>query len=80
MPMTKARRQHLVIAWCGIVFATVATVALEILLLADSAPLAATVTATVALIIGAFVTRRVLAPIKRAGITVGDLRARARHG
>jgi hypothetical protein len=79
MTTTKVRRQHLFVAWSGIVLATSATVALEIVLLGDRALLAWAVTATVGLIIGILVTRRVLAPHKRAAITVSELRARARH-
>jgi hypothetical protein len=76
MPMTKARRQQLLLGWAGIALTWVASVVLEVVLLGSEAALAVVVTTTVALIVGVQLTRKVTAPHRRASITVGDLRAR----
>jgi hypothetical protein len=76
MPMTKARRQQLLLGWVGVALTWVATVVLEVVLLGSEAVLAVVVTTTVALIVGVQLTRRITAPHQRASITVGDLRGR----
>jgi len=76
MPMTKARRQQLLLGWAGTALTWAASVVLEILLLGSDAALAVVVTTTAALVIGVQLTRRVMAPHQRASITVGDLRGR----
>ena len=76
MPMTKARRQQLLLGWVGIALTWLASVVLEILLLGSEALLAVVATTTVALVVGVHLTRRVMAPHRRASITVGDLRGR----
>jgi hypothetical protein len=76
MPMTKARRQQLVLGWFGIALTWAASVILEVVLLGTEAVLAVVVTTTVALIVGVQLTRRAMAPHRRASITVGDLRER----
>ena len=76
MPMTKARRQQLLLGWGGIALTWAASVVLEVVLLGDQAVLAVVVTTAVALIVGVQLTRKVTAPHQRATITVGDLRAR----
>ena len=76
MVLTKARRQHLVLSWIGIAVTWVTSLALELELLGDRAPMAIAITTTVALFVGILVTRRALAPHRRANITVDDLRHR----
>jgi hypothetical protein len=74
--MTRARRQQLLLGWIGIALTWFASVVLEVVLLGSDAPLAVVVTTTVALIVGVLLTRRAMAPHRRASITVGDLRER----
>jgi hypothetical protein len=76
MPMTKARRHQLLLGWAGIALTWAASVVLEVVLLGSEAVLAVAVTTAAALIVGVQLTRRVMAPLQRATITVGDLRAR----
>jgi hypothetical protein len=76
MPITKARRQQLLLGWAGIALTWIASVVLEVVLLGTEALLAIAATTTVALIVGVQLTRRVMAPHRRASITVGDLRTR----
>ena len=78
MPMTKARRHQIIRAWTAIALTVGASVGLEIMLLENRAPIAVLITSTAALGIGVHLTRRTLAPHKRALITVGDLRGRTR--
>ena len=76
MVLTKARRQHLVLSWIGIALTWVTSLALEIELLGDLAPLAIAITTTIALFVGIQMTRRALTPHRRANIKVDDLRHR----
>jgi membrane protein implicated in regulation of membrane protease activity len=76
MPTARARRQRLFLAWTGISLTWAASVVLEILLLRDAAPAAVIVTTTIAVIIGAQLTRRILTPQRRGAITVEDLHGR----
>jgi hypothetical protein len=78
MPMTKARRHQLIRVWTVLALAAGASIGLEIVLLEDGAALAVAITTTACLGIGIHLTRRTLAPHKRAVITVGDLRGRPR--
>ena len=82
--MTKARRQQLMLTWVGIVAAWGASLVLEILLLGARSVVPVAVTTAVAVGAGMWVTRRLIAPIRRASIKVGDLhlprRPRARTG
>jgi len=66
--------------WIGIALTWAVSVPLELALLGDRAPLAMAITTTLALIIGVQVTRRAIAPHRRARITVRDLRARRLPG
>jgi hypothetical protein len=76
MPMTKARRQQLLLGWGGIALTWAASVVLEVVLLGDEAVLAVVISTMVAVIVAVQLTRRVMAPHRRATITVGDLRTR----
>ena len=77
MALTKARRQQLILGWCGIAVTWIASVVLEIVLLGARALVAVSVTTIVAAAVGAQLTRKVTTPHQRATITVGDLRGRS---
>ena len=74
MPMTRARRQYLVLAWTGVVLTWIASVVLEVLLLDERAPLAMTITSAIALVVGLVATRRAFTEPGRASIKIDDLR------
>jgi len=78
MVMTKARRSQLIRCWTVIALAVGASIGLGIVLLEERAPIAVAMTTTVGLGVGIHLTRRTLAPHKRAVIKVRDLRGRAR--
>ncbi|MGE0158499.1 MAG: hypothetical protein AB7T31_03750 [Gemmatimonadales bacterium] len=73
--MTKARRQQLVLGLSGISLTWAASIVLELLLL-EFALVALGATTVLALVVAVVLTRRLLAPHRRAMITVGDLRGR----
>jgi hypothetical protein len=78
MPITKAQRRQILLGWSGIALTWAASLVFEIAILGRGAVLAVAVVVTtaVALAVGVQLKRRVRTPIRRASITVSELRGR----